>query len=145
MLRIEKIIPVFDGIITTSNTYPSDFVNEKGFVDPTKAGKLKEYQTIIAAGPVAESQGFKPGMIVFLNYIKYTARKHQNANFDKEANIQYTECVDVIDVPSLPVYNKETDSIDIVLRLYASDVLLVVEGTELPDKVFEGKNETTNV
>ena len=136
MLRIEKIIPVFDGIITTSNTYPTDYVNEKGFVDPTKAGKLKEYQTILASGPIAESQGFKEGMIVFLNYIKYTARKNRNTNFDKEANIQYTECVDVIDVPSLPVYNKETGEIEMVLRLYASDVLLVVEGTELPDKVL---------
>lgn len=145
MLRVEKIIPVFDGIITTSNMYPKDYVNEKGFIDTTRAGKLKEYQTIIASGPVADNQGFKPGMTVFLNYINYTARKHRNTSFDKEANIQYTECVDVVDVPSLPVYNKETESVEIVLRLHAGDVLLVVDGTELPDKTLKDKDETVNV
>ena len=135
MLRVEKIIPVFDGIITTSNTYPQDILNDKGFIDPSKSGKLKEYQTIIAAGPVAENQGFKPGMKVFLNYIKYTTRKHVNGNYDVEANIQYTYCADVVDVPSLPVYNKETAETEIVLTLQTNDVLLVVEGTELPDEI----------
>lgn len=137
MLRIEKIIPVFDGIITTSNTYPADYVNAEGFVDPIKSGKLKPYQTVLAVGRIAREQGFEEGQIVELNYIRYTAIKHVNGSYDKEANVQYTNAVPIIDVPNAQIYNPSTKKEETVLKLCAGDVLAIVEGTELPDPTFD--------
>lgn len=139
MIRVEKVIPVFNSIVTTANKYPKNYAYANGLLNETLAGKLKDYQTILAVGPAAEHQGFKAGQIVRLNYIEYIIRRHQNGNYDANRNAIEDKIVNVNDVPAFDVYNKDTGEIETQLLLHDRDVICIIEGEEQEDKLCNTK------
>lgn len=65
----EEIIPMFDKVLITYETYDDDVVSEGGIIDVRKKkGDPKEYQTVLAAGPHAQVQ---PGDMVQVNFLRY--------------------------------------------------------------------------
>ena len=73
---IKKIKPMFNGLITTMNRYEQD-VKVKGtdLIDSSKSNAVKEYQTVVAVGPMV--RGIEVGDTVFLNPNRYAAMKHK--------------------------------------------------------------------
>ena len=73
MLKINSIKPVFNKIVTSCNTYDTDRV-EGGIIVQTK-GTVKEYQTVVAVGPMV--RGIEVGDTVFINPNRYAVMKHK--------------------------------------------------------------------
>ena len=73
---IKKIKPMFNGLITTMNRYEQD-VKVKGtdLIDSSKSNAVKEYQTVVAVGPMV--RGIKVGDTVFINPNRYAVMKHK--------------------------------------------------------------------
>ncbi len=73
---IKKVKPMFNGLITTMNKYGSE-VKARGsnLIDAGKANTVKEYQTVIAIGPMV--RGIEVGDIVFINPKRYAVMKHK--------------------------------------------------------------------
>ena len=73
---IKKIKPMFNGLITTMNRYEQD-VKVKGtdLIDSSKSNAVKEYQTVIAVGPMV--RGIEVGDTVFINPNRYAVMKHK--------------------------------------------------------------------
>lgn len=134
MLRVEKLIPVFNGIVTTANRYPKNGIIDNGIIISGKSDKLKEYQTILAVGPIAKNQGFKEGQKIFINYIPYKKRKKVSEKFSQDDFTIEDVFVEIDDVPHYEVFNPETKEYMPVLSLYDRDVCAIVEGTEFEDE-----------
>lgn len=73
---IKKVKPMFNGLITTMNRYEQD-VKVKGtdLIDSSKSNAVKEYQTVVAVGPMV--RGIEVGDIVFINPNRYAVMKHK--------------------------------------------------------------------
>lgn len=73
---IKKIKPMFNGLITTMNRYEQD-VKVKGtdLIDSSKSNAVKEYQTVVAVGPMV--RGIEVGDTVFINPNRYAVMKHK--------------------------------------------------------------------
>ena len=73
---IKKIKPMFNGLITTMNRYEQD-VKVKGtdLIDSSKSNAVKEYQTVVAVGPMV--RGIEVGETVFINPNRYAVMKHK--------------------------------------------------------------------
>lgn len=73
---IKKVKPMFDGLVTTMNRYDSNTkVRGTDIIDSSKAGSVKEYQTVIAVGPMV--RGIEVGDTVFINPKRYAVMKHE--------------------------------------------------------------------
>ena len=73
---IKKIKPMFNGLITTMNRYEQD-VKVKGtdLIESSKSKAVKEYQTVVAVGPMV--RGIEVGDTVFINPNRYAVMKHK--------------------------------------------------------------------
>ena len=73
---IKKIKPMFNVLITTMNRYEQD-VKVKGtdLIDSSKSNAVKEYQTVVAVGPMV--RGIEVGDTVFINPNRYAVMKHK--------------------------------------------------------------------
>ena len=115
---IKKVKPMFNGLITTMNRYEQD-VKVKGtdLIDSSKSNAVKEYQTVVAVGPMV--RGIEVGDTVFINPNRYAVMKH------KAGSLQ-----DVV-IKDNPVigYNFDIVEIDGVNHLYLqdSDIKFVAE------------------
>lgn len=74
MFKIKAIKPCFNGILVTCNKYPSDY-RVGGIIDSSKANSVKEYQTVVAVGPMV--RGIEVGDVVFINPKRYAVKKHR--------------------------------------------------------------------
>lgn len=74
MLNIKKIRPMANYLVTTKNEYTDDDVREGGLIAKIK-GSLKEYQTVVAIGPMVKN--IKVGDVVCINPKRYAKYKHQ--------------------------------------------------------------------
>lgn len=72
-MNIKKIRPMANYVLTTSHKYMEDDISEGGVITRVK-GSLKEYQEVVAVGPVA--RGVQPGDIVCINPKRYAKYKH---------------------------------------------------------------------
>ena len=72
MLKIKKILPMFNRILVTSDKYEKDVT--KGGVVTITAGTLKEYQKVIAVGSTVRD--IKEGDTVIINPSRYAVKKH---------------------------------------------------------------------
>ena len=77
MLKIKKILPMFNRILVTSDKYEKDVT--KGGVVTITAGTLKEYQKVIAVGSTVRD--IKEGDIVIINPSRYAIKKHAEGSF----------------------------------------------------------------
>lgn len=78
---IKKVKPLFNGVITTMDRY-SNNVNIIGtnLKDPTKSGAVKEYQKVVAVGPMV--RGIEVGDTVFINPSRYAVMKHKRGSLE---------------------------------------------------------------
>ena len=74
MLNIKKIRPMANYLVTTKEEYTEDDVRKGGLI--TKMiGSLKEYQKVVAIGPMV--RGIQVGDLVCINPKRYAKYKHQ--------------------------------------------------------------------
>lgn len=64
---IKKVKPLFNGVITTMDRY--DTVVKGGIIDASKSGAVKEFQKVIAIGPMV--RGIEVGDTVCIDPIRY--------------------------------------------------------------------------
>ncbi len=76
MLKLKKITPVFNHILTTKHTYDKD-VMDNGMIVKT-AGTVKEYQRVVAVGSTVKV--CKPGDVIMINPTRYAVMKHQEGS-----------------------------------------------------------------
>lgn len=110
MVIIKKIKPMFNGVITTINKYKADVkVTGTSLIDSTKAGSVKEYQTVVAVGPMVRD--IKVGDIVYINPSRYAVKKHKEGSLKDGV---------ITDNPIIG-YDFDTVEIDGETHLYLSD------------------------
>lgn len=114
-LKIKKIKPMFNKILTTCDLYTEDLMVD-GIVDSTKVeGAIKEYQTVIACGSMVKN--VKPGDLVVINPTRYQIMKHKEGSLNDgvigdNAVISYNFPILVVDdVPCLYIFDADVDFI----------------------------------
>ena len=120
MLKIKKIKPLFNRILTTMDLYDTS-ITEDGIIDGSKEeGGIREYQTVIAVGPTVKC--VKPGDLVVINPTRYQVMKHKEGSLKDGV---------ITDNPVLS-YNFPILMIDDrpCLYLYDSDVDFVIKEWE---------------
>lgn len=76
---IKSVKPLFNGVITTMNRYPINMtVKNTKLLDATKSGAVKEYQKVVAVGPMV--RGIEVGDTVFINPKRYAVMKHKEGS-----------------------------------------------------------------
>lgn len=133
MFTIKKIKPLFNNIVVTCNKYPND-VRIGNLLDATKADTVKEYQTVVAVGPMV--RGIEVGDIVFINPRRYAVKKHREGTLKDGV---------ITDNPVVG-YNFNIINIDGVPHMYIQDgdVDFVAEGEEFnenPTLITEKDNK----
>lgn len=123
MIKIKKIKPLLNHIVTTANVYPTTQVKDSVVVDESQMqGEFKEYQTVVAVGPNVTT--VKPGDVVVINPKAYAVPHHTPVE-DKLTGLMTGDKVEmVINFPLLDI-----DGIP-HLFLYDRDVDFVVEDYE---------------
>lgn len=74
MLNIIKIRPMANYLVTTKDEYTEDDVKKGGLMIKI-AGSLKEYQKVVAVGPMV--RGIQVGDLVCINPKRYAQYKHK--------------------------------------------------------------------
>ena len=78
MLKIKKIKPLFNKILTTMDLYDNP-MTEDGIIDGSKEdGGIREYQTVLAVGPTVKC--VKPGDLIVINPSRYQVMKHKEGS-----------------------------------------------------------------
>lgn len=107
---IKKVKPMFNGLITTMNRYGSDQkVKGTNLIDSSKANAVKDYQTVVAVGPMV--RGIEVGDTVFINPKRYAVMKHKAGSLQDG----------VIKDNPVVGYNFDIVEIDGVEHLYLQD------------------------
>ena len=137
MIKIKKIKPMFNSLITTMDKYEHDMTTKGGLIDTTKQeGALKEYQKVVAIGDSVRN--IKVGDLVCINPIRYARKKHQEGSL-KDGIITDNPVVDynfnVVDLDDIPH-----------LLLQDCDISFIIEDFEdIPDpkplKLYKPKNK----
>lgn len=131
MLKIKKIEPLFNRILTTMDLY-ENVIGEDGIIDGLKEeGGIREYQTVIAVGPYVQS--VKPGDIVVVNPTRYQVMKHKEGSL-KDGVITDNPVISY-NFPILVVDDKPC------LYLYDSDVDFVIKEYEVSEDIIEETND----
>jgi hypothetical protein len=79
MLKIKKIKPMFNAIVTTMNRYEEDMTDNGVIVDTEKQqGSIKEFQTVVAVGSTVRD--IKVGDLVSINPTRFGVKKHQEGS-----------------------------------------------------------------
>lgn len=131
---IKKVKPMFNGLITTMNRYEQD-VKVKGtdLIDSSKSNAVKEYQTVVAVGPMV--RGIEVGDTVFINPNRYAVMKHKAGSLQDGV---------IKDNPVIG-YNFDIVEIDGVNHLYLqdSDIKFVAEIEEFNENplIYTEKSE----
>ena len=112
-LKIKKIKPMFNRILTTCDLYTEDLMTD-GIIDSTKVeGAIKEYQTVIACGPMVKC--VKPGDVVVINPTRYQVMKHKEGTLNDgviqdNAVLSYNFPIMVVDdAPCLYIYDSDIE------------------------------------
>lgn len=130
MLKIKKIKPLFNRVLTTCSLYESNVEND-GIIDASKeVGGIMEFQTVLAVGPFVKN--VKVGDLVLVNPTRYQVMKHQDGSL-KDGVITDNPVLSY-NFPIIPVDDKPC------LYLYDSDIDFVVkdfEEIDTPEEVAE--------
>ena len=113
MLKIKKIKPLFNKILTTMDLYENP-MTEDGIIDGSKEdGGIKEYQTVIAVGSTVKC--VKPGDLIVINPTRYQVMKHKEGSLKDgvitdNPVISYNFPILVVDDrPCLYLYDSDVD------------------------------------
>ena len=77
MLNIKKIRPMANYLVTTKEEYTDDDIRKGGLITNVK-GSLKEYQKVVAVGPMVKN--IQVGELVCINPKRYAKRKYQEGS-----------------------------------------------------------------
>lgn len=132
-LRITKVKPMFNSILTTMEKYEDDVVTAGNILTDRMRckGSIKEYQTVVEVGPCVRD--IKPGDKVMINPKRYAVMKHQEGSL-KDGVIQDNPVIqyrfDVVEIDGVPH-----------LLLQDSDIMYVFEGREEEPSPIIGINK----
>lgn len=136
-LKIKKIKPMFNRVLTTCDLYTEDLMTD-GIIDSTKVeGAIKEYQTVIACGPHVKS--VKPGDIVVINPTRYQVMKHKEGTLNDgvigdNAVLSYNFPIMIVDdAPCLYIYDSDIDFVIKEFEMVNDEATEIVESA--PDIV----------
>ena len=133
MLKIKKIKPTANHIVTTMDMYTEDEVKTiTGLFDTTKMNTIKEYQKVLEVGPMV--RGIEVGDIVRINPSRYIQILHKQGSLkgiDKKTVTD--EMHSAVDIPRELIYTKGPDGVETsqwVMVLFDNDIMFVAEGEE---------------
>lgn len=115
-MKIKKIKPLFNKIVTTCDTYKED-VKQGGIILAVK-GTIKEYQTVEAVGSTVRD--IKVGDVVFINPKRYIVQQHK----EKEKSIKGVIGDNMTLGVEFPIVNFNDEK---HLLIYDQDVDYIVE------------------
>lgn len=121
-LKINKVKPLFNKILTSCNVYDED--KEVGGVITKTKGAIKEYQTVIAIGSTVRD--IKVGDIIMINPKRYVVPKH-NEKRDSIKGVIGDNLTFGVDFPMIEFDNK------MHLLIYDQDVDYIIEGEEIEE------------
>lgn len=75
---IKKVTPMFNNMVVTLNKYAKDLKTTGGIIDSTRAGSVKEYQTVVSVGPMV--RGIEVGDMVYINPKRYAVMEHKSGS-----------------------------------------------------------------
>ncbi len=81
-MKVTKIKPLFDGVVTTMMVYQESDFEVLTFND-VAPGTIKEFQKVLAVSKQAESQGLKVGDMIAINPSRYMKVKHKDSLRDE--------------------------------------------------------------
>lgn len=120
-MKIKKIKPLFNSLITTMDKYEEDVTNN-GIIDTKRQeGSLKEYQTVIAVGTTVRD--IKVGNIVMINPKNYAVRKYSENSIknDIEMNPVITYKFNVIELDGKDCLLLQDRDIDYIIEEFEED------------------------
>lgn len=136
-LKIKKIKPMFNRVLTTCDLYTEDLMTD-GIIDSTKVeGAIKEYQTVIACGPHVKS--VKPGDVVVINPTRYQVMKHKEGTLNDgvitdNAVLSYNFPIMIVDDnPCLYIYDSDVEFVIKEFEMVNDEATEIVESA--PDIV----------
>ena len=131
-LKIKKIKPMFNRVLTTCDLYTEDLMTD-GIIDSTKVeGAIKEYQTVIACGPTVKC--VKPGDVVVINPTRYQVMKHKEGTLND--GVIQDNAVLSYNFPIMAVNDAPC------LYIYDSDIEFVIKEFEMVNEAAEIVEET---
>ena len=123
MLKINKIKPVFNKIVTTCDVYQMG--KSTGGIIIKTDGTIKEYQRVEAVGSTVRD--IKVGDIVMINPKRYLGARH-NDKPDSVKNVNGDEVTFSVDFPILEYGGKKH------LLIYDQDIDYIIDGEEVEDE-----------
>ena len=124
MLKLKKIKPMFNNILTTMEKYEED-VMSMGIITK-KQGGLKEYQKVVEIG--SSVRDVKEGDLVCINPKRFAVRKHQDGSLKDGVitdNPVTTYNFDVIELEGVQYLLLQDRDIDFI----------ITESEEVPEPV----------
>lgn len=124
MLKLKKIKPMFNNILTTMEKYEEDVIS-MGIITK-KQGGLKEYQKVVEVG--SSVRDVKEGDLVCINPKRFAVRKHQDGSLKDGI---------ITDNP-VTTYNFDVIELDGVQYLLLQDRdidFIITESEEVPEPV----------
>ena len=125
ILKIKKIRPLFNQLVVTKHIYTMEEAR-KGNVYTGMANKIKEYQQVLAVGPMVK--GIEKGDFVFINPARYVKLDHKDGQTDAGSNITKDDVHATVNIPTYTLYTDE-GSMEVML-IYDNDVHLCVPELE---------------
>ena len=134
MLNIKKIKPMADYLVTTKDEY-TDKDTVKGKLMVKLSGTLKEYQKVVAVGPLV--RGIEVGNLVCINPKRYARYKHQPGSL-KDGVIEDNPVVaynfNVIELDHVPHLLLTSQDIDFVIEDCVEEEEPEPSGIVIPEK-----------
>ena len=123
-MNIKKIKPLFTAVVVTAKVYPADY--KEGSILSPKAGKLMEYQEVIAVGD--SCRGIEVGNLVCIDLLSYADWKYKKNSIKSDMEELTNEIIGY-HVPQITIDGKKC------LYLDPRDIKYIVE--EYDDKENE--------
>lgn len=123
-MNIKKIKPLFTAVVVTAKVYPNDY--KEGNILSPKAGKLMEYQEVIAVGD--SCRGIEIGNLVCIDLYNYADWKYKKNSIKSDMEELTNEIIGY-HVPQIKIDGKNC------LYLDTRDIKYIVE--EYDDKENE--------
>ena len=79
MIKVKKIKPLFNTLVTTMDKYETDVTTNGLLLDmKQRSGEIKEYQKVVAVGDTV--RGIKVGDVVSINPMRFAIKKHKEGS-----------------------------------------------------------------
>lgn len=127
MFKINKVKPLFTGVITTAKRYVGEVTTEGGIILDTRKlnGSLNPYQTVVAVGNTVS--GIEEGNVVKLNFKRYAKANHVPGALDAAENKQFDNMSMAYEIPIININGVEH------LFIQNNDIEYIVEDYEVDE------------